>query len=532
MWNALKTSLGLGRERRPPQQLGTQIPLVLCDELRLLHSDRYLECVPYATSLALRREYLKDNHQAESNVRASVGWDVKRAIMNVPGTLTYATTSLDRLWHWNKSEIGEHPHYAGMKLEVYQAVAISCELALKTLYAITHPEDPSKVYSNLGHDLHEIWDRLETEHDALLTVMGSMPLLPRAPIDQASMTEALWEFPKLNDLRYHESSEQRGDALHLQPVPIVRLGWAAYLRSCRLLGFGPDPSTDKSATFQRSGGGYETNDELLNAELGLPIASRQVQYGYPGAEIGATWRLIAVQRGLHGEIMYRCASGLVHQGSHYLFGSTMKILVGWVLGDRYPDYVRRYSGESDCRRAAAWGDIESLAYTLPGRLEVLTADYDAFDLFGAQSPEHLEVLDNDFSRPGSMIALATSAIFNCELALKMLYALRHPDASRQIHGHDVSKLWSQNKDSHAEILHYFQSMPLFINRHGDISADEVTSMFADLQMSGGSYTDLRYKLTRPEPKPVPVKLAFAPDMPLKVAWSAFLVALQKYERDR
>ena len=415
-----------------------------------------------------------------------------------------------------------------MMLEVGQYAAHCCGLALKTLYAIHNPDVTNYVFKNtIRHDLTKAWSMLEGEQGYLIAIMRTMPLFIQGDIDEAAVRTVLTETANFDELRWFELSDCRKEVL---PYAHLQLAWAAYLRCRELMDNPTKPRRRRSKTkislnVPSSLQQRPSPLQSILEDVGLREHLRHFDVDRTSPTDWA--RLATTIRGLDKydlESLIKTRYGLLHSASGaYVFGSTFQILVAWALA-RVSAHPNVDPITTTCETGL--GNVALLTNSLLGRLEVITGNY-------AYISGILEVQTID-GRPlvprfVDQLGLHThAAVFACELTLKWLYALTHPDIPlRQYKAtHDVKDWWNRLSDNHDKILDVFHAMPLFqadgpIEERETVTTDRVSEM---LGWFSSAYVDARYGITDPSRDEVGIVTDYR--INLHLAWSVYLFGYQ------
>ena len=201
---------------------------------------------------------------------------------------------------------------------------------------------------------------------------------------------------------------------------------------------------------------------------------------------------------LHPPSMRVCQeAGLLHceTDNSHINASTFAALKYW----HQPSGANPMKTSRTCE---GW-DIDRIMRRLIGMLEATTMAYDhmehrkardmydylLFHLFGVNYT--LDILI-----PGGMVEVAQCAALCCNLALKTLYAVHNPEASKKVFskmGHDMSKAWDRLDGERGVLIGIMRAMPMFPLE--DVDDERVRNMlresadFDELRWSDGWSTN-------------------------------------------
>lgn len=526
------------RVRHPPPPAEVQ-PAHICKEAGLIHAGPNRQHIRISTHAVLLGWYNQHRSRAERSFRACAGWDINRTMRYLGDMLEATTVAYDNLRH----SITNQPNlrYAdnapavlvfvmrnglkfGMTAEVGQYAAHCCTLALKTLYAIHNLDAEPQEFKDIGHDISQVWDKLEGEKGFLIDIMRNMPVFPVAgAIDEPSVRTALVACANFDDLRFYELS---GCRLQVSPETHLRLAWAAYLRCKALVADNPTPSPQRKKTKVSR----DTPSSLMQKPSRDPNANGDARlrhgrkYLNGDSTVLPDWlrlaMLIGPIGGYNSNTLQKTRYGLIHTPSNeYLCGSTSVLLLAWTFerGARFFDPELENTG---------LGDVTPLVHTLHGRLEEITTNYATNTSLMDVHTIDGEPLKDYFM--GQFLLHTQASVFACELTLKWLYAIVHPDAPLRYYTktHDVLRLWNRIEDHHDNVLDVFHSMPLFqadgpAHKREQVSAEKLCDLLGRFRTA---YVDARYGITDPSRKVLEITDDYR--ITLHLAWAVFIYGLQ------
>lgn len=524
--------------RHPPPPAEVQ-PAHVCKEAVLIHAGHNRRHIRISTRAVLERWYWQHRPQIERPVRQCAGWNIERTMRYLGDMLEATTVAYDNLQH----HVANRPillpsdiklagvalplQYGltfGMKLEVGQYAAHCCGLALKTLYAIRNPDAKPRVFKDIGHDISQAWKKLEGEQGFLIDIMRNMPVLPATgAISELGVRSAISMCADFDELRFYELSESQ---LMVSPITHLRLAWATFVRCDELVGRKPTPSQRQARSkISRNTPSSLSNKPSRNQETkdNADLRDRHMKFNGDPTILPDWLRLVMSMGGLGGynpDSLKKTRFGLIHTSSNeYLSLSTAAVLMAWTL--------ERCSSCFDPNLTdTGLGDVEPLMYTLHGRLEEITMNY-------ATNTGILEIhsIDGEPLKDhfmGQFLIHTQAAVFACELTLKWLYAIMHPEAPLRYYKktHDVLRLWKRIGDHRDNILDVFHAMPLFqadgpIHKREHVSAEKLRDLLSRFRTT---YVDARYGIT--DPSRDVLEIADDYRITLHLAWSVFVYGLQ------
>ena len=515
----------------------------VCQEAGLLHCENDGSLLTAAVFGALKHWYRPAGVNPAKAPRTCDGWNIDRIMRRLIGMLEATTLAYDHMEHQNVNEsIRSWVHdIAGVKydpqflipgglVEVAQWAALCCNLALKTLYAIHNPAAPKKLFSKMRHDMSKAWDGLDGERGNLIGIMRAMPMFPLEDVDDELVRRMLSESADFDELRW--GSESNPYPFTVSATTHLRLAWAAYLRCHDIVEY--EPITPQLHAYIRDN---RTNaaqtDRSAVRKLNRPATSELLDpKGQQGQLINEShimpdWLSLAkeIPEIGWGNDLFKSNYGVLHRESGaYAGGSTFYVLQRWAMQERVA--TRRFVQAS---HKTSLGETNGLAWMLSGRLECISGNY-------ALSAHviHMKSVDGVpayFHFSGELTLYAQAAVFVCELAIKWLYSLSHPDAPLSVYkgmghdGHDVLEAWKHIPEHHDEILKTFHALPLF-QSDGDLNEREHVSSERMHELLGRfrtTYSDARYGTTDPAKERKGVQLDYR--ICLHLAWAVYLYGM-------
>ena len=524
--------------RHPPPPAEVQ-PAHICKEAGLIHAGPNRRHIRISTRAVLERWYGQRESGTARPFRESVGWNIDRTMRYLGDMLEATTVAYDNLQHRMSNQpnlshadkklalLGFMIRFGvdfGMTLEVGQYAAHCCSLALKTLYAIRNPDTEARTFKDIGHDISKAWTKVEGEQGFLIDIMRNMPVFSVAgAIDESAVRTALSECADFDDLRFYELS---GCRLHVSPRTHLRLAWAVYVRCEELSAHNPTPSRRRERTKISRNTPSSLNQkppQAPNARMDVVLSDVHKRLNRD-LTVLPDWlrlaRLIGPLGGYNPVTLQKTRYGLIHTSSdEYLCPSTSAVLLAWTF-ERCSTY---FDPELD---DTGLGYVAPLVYTLHGRLEEITSNYasntgllDIHSIDGEPLKDHFM---------GQFLVHTQAAVFACELTLKWLYAIMHPETPLRYYTktHDVLRLWKRIGDHHDNILEVFHAMPLFqadgpVHEREHVSAEKLCDLLSRFRTT---YVDARYGIT--DPSREVLEIADDYRITLHLAWSVFIYGLQ------
>lgn len=518
----------------------------VCQEAGLLHCENDNSHINASTFAALKHWHQPTGANTEKASRACDGWDIDRTMRRLIGMLEATTLAFDHMEHWNVMEGYRFllHNLAGVKctpsflipgglLEVAQCAALCCNLALKTLYAVHNPTAPKEVFRDMSHDMSEAWDKIGDERGILIGIVRAMPVFPLAHVDDEDIRHMLSKSADFDELRW--SGGETAPPFALSALPHLRLAWATYLRCDELIEYDPI-SPQLHAFIQNKDSEPTPHGPSAVRQLHRPekkqLSAPNTQQGHVTEDsiITPDWLRLAeeIPEIDRKHDLFKSDYGLLHRASGaYVTGSTHAVLRRWAIQE--PATTKPFPITSS---KTALGDTYGLAAMLSGRLECITGNYAlSAHLINSQTIDGLPAVPYFI---GELILYTQSAVFVCELAIKWLYSLCHPEAPLTVYkkdmGHYVLIAWKHISDHHDEILRVFHAMPLF-QGDGDLHEREHVSdekMLALLSWFSTTYYDARYGITDPgkERSTIPVDYRIN----LHLAWAVYLYGARNLNR--
>lgn len=526
--------------RHPP--LPSELhPSHVCEEAGLIHADGSL--LRISTDVVLERWHEQGRQPVQSFKRCK-GWHIDRTMRYLRGMLEATTVAFDNLVHSEAEQrypsdiIGMMWRYGtslGMQVELGQYAAHCCNLCLKTLYALRHPEAESKIFKeDIGHDISEAWGMIADEQGYLVSIMRDMPLFPPTEVDKSTLEADLAKCAHFEELRWYELD---GDRKHVSRTLHLQLAWAAFLRCQELTAVGGREVSQKGQQSRRKPGRTKISravpPSLQQRPSWTPLNTdkahrSEILRQFDKDPTPPDW--LRLCKSIHGMRRYspegltKSSYGLIHARDDiyvgaYVFGSTFQVMRLW-LSECGLDYPKLDPGDFN----TGLGNVALLTHTLRGRLEVITANY-AYTS-GLLTLHTIEGRPMIRDKGGQFMLYTQAAVFACELTMKWLYALTHPhEPLSGYKTHNVQTLWGLLEDHHDNILEVFQAMPLFqadvpIDDRVQLSAGRVAELLGRFRTT---YVDARYGIT--DASRESVRIDFDYRINLHLAWSVFLYGL-------
>lgn len=506
-------------------------PSRACREAGLIHCARDDAHISASTFAALKYWYESRDVSSVRSRRTCAGWDIDRTMRRLIGMFEATTLGFDRFSHYISAEDGRPSILIpGESLEVAQNAALSCNLALKTLYAIHHPEARKGVFRKMNHDISKAWDKMVGEQGILIGIMRAMPVFPVEDINANEIRSMLRVCADFDELRWAEGQSDFDKAV--SPLTHLGLAWATYLRCDELVEY--DPISPQLHKHIRTHAARQVPQSvgpmrLTRVESKQPSnAKRQHRSMDEGPQVTPSWlRLAREVEGLdRKDDLVKSYFGLLHRsGGAYVYGSTYFVLQRWALHECTSETeARRFKLDS---YDTTLGDALHFAVTLPGRLESITGHY--------AISAHITMSDTIDGQPaalyfgGELILYAQSAVFALEQTLKWLHSLTNPEASLSVYkrgmGHDVLRAWEHISDHHDNILEIFHAMPLFQSDHELHEREHVSGqlMLELLGRFSTTYFDARYGIADPSKKNTEIQVDYR--INLHLAWAVYLYGL-------
>lgn len=164
------------------------------------------------------------------------------------------------------------------------------------------------------------------------------------------------------------------------------------------------------------------------------------------------------------------------------------------------------------RSCKGW-HIDRTIRALGGMLEAATLAYDNHEHGKSARRDPTPVFIGTVQGESFEVGMYASLV--CSLALKTLYAIHHPKASKWVFkrmGHGLSKVWLKLEGERGRLIGIMRSMPVFTVGHGPLIEAEVRSLLGSV----ANFDDLRRAETNGR------ELIIGSSLHLRLAWAAYL----------